>query len=93
MSEAVAEKVAGIVQRAADRLSRIPGVAAVVLGGSWSRGDRDSISDVDLGVYYRASDPPSVEALRQAAAELDTASSSPVATNFGDWGEWVNGGA
>jgi predicted nucleotidyltransferase len=93
MSEAAAEKVAGIVQRAADRLSRISGVAAVVLGGSWSRGGSDSISDVDLGVYYRASAPPSVEALRQAAAELDTGSSPAAATDFGEWGAWVNGGA
>jgi predicted nucleotidyltransferase len=93
MSQAVDDKVAGIVQAVAGKLSGIPGVVAVVLGGSWSRGDSDAVSDLDLGVYYSGSDPPSVDVLRQAAAELDTSSSPPVATEFGEWGEWVNGGA
>ena len=93
ISELVDEEVAGVVQRVAARLSEISGVAAVVLGGSWSRGGSDPISDIDLGIYYRVSDSPSIEALRSAAADLDTGGSPPVATDFGEWGPWVNGGA
>jgi hypothetical protein len=89
----VDEEVANLVRRVAARLSEISGVGAVALGGSWSRGGGDSMADVDLGIYYRASDPPSVEDLRCAAAELDTGGSDPVATDFGEWGPWVNGGA
>lgn len=93
MAEANREVIDGVVQRVADRLSTIPGVSAIVLGGSWSRGGGDAISDLDLGIYYRAADPPSVGALRQAAAELDSAGSPPEVTDFGEWGPWVNGGA
>jgi len=93
MSESNREKIGGVAQRVADRLSAIPGVSAIVLGGSWSRGGGDAISDLDLGVYYRAADPPSIEALRQAASEFVGGSSPPEVTDFGEWGPWVNGGA
>ena len=93
MAESNREVIDGVVQRVAGRLSAIPGVSAIVLGGSWSRGGGDAISDLDLGIYYRAADLPSVGALRQAAAELDTGGSPPEVTDFGEWGPWVNGGA
>jgi predicted nucleotidyltransferase len=93
MSHPFEDEVAGLARGVAGELSAIPGIVAVVLGGSWSRGDGDSASDLDLGVYYRASNPPALEALRRTAAELDTSGSPPVATDFGEWGEWVNGGA
>jgi len=93
MSDSTGEEAADLIRRVADRLSGISGVAAVVLGGSWSRGDADPLSDLDFGIYYRACDPPSIEKLRRAAADLDSAAPSPAATNFGDWGPWVNGGA
>jgi predicted nucleotidyltransferase len=34
------------------RLASIPGVAAVVLGGSYARGRAQPGSDIDLGVLY-----------------------------------------
>ena len=34
----------------------MPGVVAVALGGSWTRGGGDAFSDVDLGIYYEARD-------------------------------------
>jgi predicted nucleotidyltransferase len=40
--------------RLADRLTSVPGVVAVLLGGSRARGDQVPESDVDLGLYYRA---------------------------------------
>jgi hypothetical protein len=89
----VDQEVAAVLQQVGDRLSKISGVLAVGLGGSWSRGGSDSMSDIDLGLYYRASDPPSVEELRAAAADLDTGGIPPEVTDFGEWGPWVNGGA
>lgn len=38
--------------RAASAYSDVPGVAAVVLGGSVSRGEADRFSDIELGVFW-----------------------------------------
>lgn len=73
----------------AEALARVPGVVAVVLGGSWARGVADAHSDVDIGIYYRRERPPAIEALRQAARTLDPACEL---TEYGEWGPWVNGG-
>jgi predicted nucleotidyltransferase len=82
----VAESVAG-------RLGEIEGVVAVALGGSWARGTAEQGSDVDLGVYYWSSKPPSVELFWRLACDLHADNSPPEVTDFGDWGPWVNGGA
>ena len=37
----------------AGRLVEVPGVVAVLLGGSRARGDHLAESDFDLGLYYR----------------------------------------
>src|SRR5579871_3882808 len=76
----------------ADRLSRIDGVEAVVLGGSWARGDAKPNSDLDIGIYYSPQNRPSLDALRDLAAELNDSRSRDVVTNFGEWGPWINGG-
>lgn len=70
----------------------VPGVVGVMLGGSLARGDADEASDVDLGVFYRGTDPPSIEALRSLARELDSASAATL-SDFGGWGPWIDGGA
>lgn len=81
-----------LAQEIAARLGQIEGVAAVVLGGSWSRGAADAKSDIDLGLYYDPTRPPSIEALRQLAQELDDTHSRELVTDFGGWGPWINGG-
>jgi hypothetical protein len=73
----------------AGRLAEIPGVVAVVLGGSRAIGTHRPDSDVDLGLYYRA--PLDVAALRALAAE--TADQVLGLSEIGGWGPWVNGGA
>jgi predicted nucleotidyltransferase len=81
-----------LVDSLAARLGEIPGVAAVVLGGSFARGFATADSDIDLGVLYREAAPFAVERVRALAAEVDD-SRAPVVTDFWVWGPWVNGGA
>lgn len=74
------------------RLAAIPGIKAVVLGGSYARGCAQAGSDIDLGILYSEAAPFSVQSVRDLAKEVnDTA--EPVVTSFYEWGPWVNGGA
>lgn len=77
----------------AAQLTRIGGVRAVVIGGSWAVGRGDANSDLDLGIYYDPAQPLSLEALRALAASLDDGGSGEAVTDFGGWGAWINGGA
>jgi hypothetical protein len=64
-----------------DELASMPGVAAVVLGGSRATGTGDSGSDWDLGVYYRGT------------VELAKLSAHGPVHPPGSWGRIMNGGA
>jgi predicted nucleotidyltransferase len=81
-----------ILNLVVDRLSKIDGVIAIVLGGSRARGTADERSDVDLGIYYDGQRPFSTAALGAAAQELDDRHAENLVTSFGDWGPGVNGG-
>ena len=72
----------------AERICAVPGVVAVVLGGSRAAGTQTPESDVDLGLYYRES--LDVDDLGRLAVEIagEGAAVSPV----GGWGPWVDGG-
>jgi nucleotidyltransferase-like protein len=72
----------------AERLAGVPGMVAVLLGGSRARGTYTPESDTDLGLYYRP--PLDVDRL----AELARAMAGPSAqlTAPGEWGPWVDGG-
>jgi predicted nucleotidyltransferase len=56
----------------ADALVRVPGLEAVVLGGSRARGTHHDGSDVDLGLYYRAEDLDHDALTRETGAFSDT---------------------
>lgn len=77
------------VRAMASRLGEVPGVVAVVLGGSRATGAHRADSDVDLGLYYRGR--LDIAALRALAAE--TADEVRSVAEVGGWGPWVNGGA
>jgi predicted nucleotidyltransferase len=77
------------VRHQAVRLSRVPGVIGVMLGGSRARGEHTPESDFDLGVYYRR--PLDIDTLAEVAREV--AGSSARVTESGAWGPWVDGGA
>ena len=70
----------------------VPGIRAIVLGGSRARGEATAQSDYDIGLYYEADQPIDTGRLAKAAMLLPGAASSSV-TAIGDWGSWINGGA
>lgn len=82
-----------LARRIAERLGQIESVLAVALGGSWARGEAHSGSDIDLGIYYRNEQRPSLEKLHRLAEELGYRHPGDRVTDFGDWGPWINGGA
>jgi predicted nucleotidyltransferase len=81
-----------LVTSLAKRLGAIPGISAVVLGGSHARGRARPESDIDLGVLYSEADPFSIQSVQELAEEINDIS-RPVVTGFYEWGPWVNGGA
>ena len=73
-------------------LGGVPGIRAIVLGGSRARGEATAQSDYDIGLYYEADNPIDIGRLAKAAMLLPGAASSSV-TAIGEWGPWINGGA
>ena len=78
----------------ADQLVEVPGIVAVMLGGSRARGEEHPDSDVDLGLYYRPPlDTDALRGLAQSAASLrGVGGQRPELTEPGGWGPWVDGG-
>lgn len=75
-----------------EALSPVPGIAAIALGGSRSRGAATAASDYDIGLYYRADQPIDVTALSEVAARLDDRGAAAEVTPLGGWGPWIDGG-
>ncbi|GAB2606574.1 nucleotidyltransferase domain-containing protein [Pseudactinotalea suaedae] len=73
----------------AARLTEVPGIVGVMLGGSRGRGEGTAESDTDLGLYYRHA--IDVDALGALAREI--AGPDAEVTAHGGWGPWVDGGA
>jgi len=81
-----------LIESLGARLSRLAGMQAVVLGGSYARGRARPDSDIDLGLLYRKDAPFSIEEVATIARELND-TPDPVVTGFYEWGPWVNGGS
>ena len=73
-------------------LSALPGVAAIVLGGSYARKTHHETSDLDVGLFYAEADPFSLEDIKRVAEALSIRGQATVSDFYG-WGPWVNGGA
>jgi hypothetical protein len=89
MAEANDDVLLGRLVRA---FGGVPGIRAIVLGGSRARGEATAQSDYDIGLYYEADHPIDTGRLAKAAMLLPGAASSSV-TAIGEWGPWINGGA
>ncbi len=81
-----------LLARLVRALGGVPGIRAVVLGGSRARGFASAHSDYDIGLYYEPDQPIDVGRLAKAAVLLPGTSGSQ-ATAIGEWGPWINGGA
>lgn len=81
-----------LLERLADQLSRITGMSAVVLGGSYASGTHHEESDMDIGLYYSEAKPFSIANIRRIAEDVSVNGTATV-TEFYEWGTWVNGGA
>jgi predicted nucleotidyltransferase len=81
-----------LIESIIDNIKTVDGLQAIVLGGSWASGRQHTDSDIDLGLYYNAGYPLDIHQVRNIANELNDLP-SPVVTDLGGWGRWVNGGA
>jgi hypothetical protein len=72
-------------------LARVPGIAAIVLGGSYAAGTQREGSDMDIGLYYLAEAPFEIAEIKKIAEHI--AVHPATVTGFYEWGQWVNGGA
>jgi predicted nucleotidyltransferase len=77
------EPIAGL----ATRIASLPGVVAVVLGGSRAVGNHRPDSDWDLGLYYRGAEQPI------DPREIERLGHDGFVSGLGEWGPIVNGGA
>jgi len=75
-----------------DALARAPGVAAVALGGSRTRGTATATSDFDIGTYFRRGAEPRASQVREALTGLIDGPGA-VVTEVDEWGPWIVGGA
>ncbi|WP_431016742.1 nucleotidyltransferase domain-containing protein [Bradyrhizobium pachyrhizi] len=74
-------------------LAAVPGVAAIVLGGSGARGTAHDTSDTDIGLYHRDGAAPDIDRLREAVTGLVDDPAVAHVTPVGEWGPWIVGGA
>jgi hypothetical protein len=82
-----------LLERIVAALAPVPGVAAIVLGGSRALGTHHAGSDYDIGLYYRPENPIDTAALAEVVSGLDDRGSGEAVTRIGEWGPWINGGA
>ena len=59
-----------IIQSVTEKLSSLPYIEGIVLGGSRARGTHTEDSDIDIGIYYNQ-ESFDLTAINQIATELD----------------------
>jgi predicted nucleotidyltransferase len=82
-----------LLERMVPALADVPGIDAIVLGGSRARGTADDSSDYDIGLYYSTVNELDTDQLLQVARNLVNEPSTAVVTRVGEWGPWIVGGA
>ncbi|SFJ33017.1 nucleotidyltransferase domain-containing protein [Bradyrhizobium sp. cf659] len=82
-----------LLTRLTSAFAGVPGVEAVVLGGSRARGSEHAASDYDIGLYFKTAIPLDTERLLAAAKEIADDPAATAVTPVGEWGPWIVGGA
>ena len=80
-----------IIQSVTEKLSSLPFIEGIVLGGSRARGTHTEDSDIDIGIYYNQ-ESFDLTAINQIATELDDENRNNLVVPPGAWGDWINGG-
>lgn len=82
-----------LLTRLTAAFAEVPGIAAIVLGGSRARGSAHPTSDYDIGLYFTAAAPLDTEQLLAAAKAVADNPAATAVTPVGEWGPWIVGGA
>ncbi|MGL3111756.1 nucleotidyltransferase domain-containing protein [Bradyrhizobium sp. BR 1432] len=82
-----------LLTRLTSAFAGVPGVEAVVLGGSRARGSGHFTSDYDVGLYFKTAIPLDTERLLAAAKDIADDPAATTVTPVGEWGPWIVGGA
>ena len=80
------------LERVSAALAAVPGVVAVVLGGSRATGAAHAASDYDIGLYFREDAGLDVKRLLETAKGLVDDPDAARVTEVGGWGPWIVGG-
>jgi predicted nucleotidyltransferase len=80
------------LDRLTHTLADVPGVTAIVLGGSRARGTDKAESDHDIGLYYSDAQPLDTGRLRGVVRTLVDDLRAADVTTVGGWGPWIVGG-
>ncbi|MGK4187124.1 nucleotidyltransferase domain-containing protein [Rothia koreensis] len=80
-----------ILDKISEALRNVPGIQAIVLGGSRARGTHSFDSDIDVGIYYDAA-ALDIPKLKTVAHDIDDDHRDELVAVPGEWGDWVNGG-
>jgi hypothetical protein len=81
-----------LLERVSPALAVVPGVVAVVLGGSRATGAAHASSDTDIGLYFSERARLDVERLRSVVKGLVDEPAAAQVTEVGGWGPWIVGG-
>lgn len=82
-----------LLARLTSVLAEVPGVQAVVLGGSRARGSAHSSSDYDIGLYCSNAGPLDTDRLLTVVKDIADDPGATTVTRYGEWGPWIVGGA
>lgn len=85
------DEIKAILNKIVTVLSAVPGIQAIVLGGSRARGTHSPASDIDIGIYYDGT-MLDIAALTKATQTVDDEHRENLIAPPGGWGEWANGG-